>query len=81
MRNIRDDRTTYHHSEKVVSEAIFANVVSPRLTVLVEGDLKRQRHSIQQFIKNWGHGGVLRLTEPENPNWPARWTSLLDAPK
>jgi hypothetical protein len=52
MQNIRDDRTTYHYSEKVVSEAIFANMVSPRLAVLVEGDLKRQRHSIQQFIKN-----------------------------
>jgi hypothetical protein len=44
--------TTYHHSEKVISEAIFANMVSPRLAVLVEGGLKRQRHSIQQFIKN-----------------------------
>jgi hypothetical protein len=40
MRNIQDNRTTYHHSEKVVSEAIFVNMVSPGLAVLVEGDLK-----------------------------------------
>jgi hypothetical protein len=40
MRNIQDNRTTYHHSEKVVPEAIFVNMVSPRLAVLVEGDLE-----------------------------------------
>jgi hypothetical protein len=37
MQNIRDNRTTYHHSEKVVSETIFVDVVSPSLTVLVKG--------------------------------------------
>jgi hypothetical protein len=52
MRVIRGDKMTYHYSEEVVPEAIFANVVSPRLAVLVEGDLERQRHSIQQFIEN-----------------------------
>jgi hypothetical protein len=40
MRNIQDNRTTYHHSENVVSEAIFVNMVSPRLAVLVEGDFE-----------------------------------------
>jgi hypothetical protein len=40
MRNIRGDRTTYHHSEKVVSETIFVDVVSLSLTVLVKGYLE-----------------------------------------
>jgi hypothetical protein len=39
-RNIREDKPTYHYSEEVVPEATFVNMVSPRLTVLVERGLE-----------------------------------------
>jgi hypothetical protein len=72
---------TYHYLEEVVPETIFTNVVPPRLAVLVEGGLEGQRHLIQQFIEDGGHGGMLCSPWPENPNWPIRGTSLLDTPK
>jgi hypothetical protein len=39
-RTIREVKRTYHYSEEVVLEAIFVNMVSPRLAVLVKCGLK-----------------------------------------
>jgi hypothetical protein len=56
MRAFEKIGTTYHYPEEVVPETIFANMVPPRLAVLVERELECQRHSVQQFVENGRHG-------------------------
>jgi hypothetical protein len=73
--------TTYHDSEEVATEAAFVKMIPPGLTILVECGLEGEHHAIQKLVKNERHGGLVLTPEPENSNWPVRWTPLLDAPK